>query len=64
VKPLGLVMVACAILPGVWPGWATGAATLGTFVCRGVRLAAGLWAFGFSGVFSVILVRSEFGELF
>jgi len=31
---------------------------------RGVRLVALLWAFGFFGVFSVILVRSEFGELF
>ena len=34
-KPLGIVMVACAILPNVWPGWATSAATLGTFVFGG-----------------------------
>jgi hypothetical protein len=34
-KPLGLVMVACAILPNVWPGWATSAATIATFVFGG-----------------------------
>jgi len=28
----GLVMVACAILPNMWPGWATSASTLLTFL--------------------------------
>jgi hypothetical protein len=31
-KGWGLVMVACAILPNMWPGWATSAATLLTFL--------------------------------
>jgi len=31
---------------------------------RGVRLLALLWAFGFFGVFSVILVKTEFGDLY
>jgi hypothetical protein len=30
---------------------------------RGLRLAALIWAFGFFGVFSVILVKSEFADL-
>ncbi len=31
-KPLGLVMVACAIVPNMWPGWGTSAATILTFL--------------------------------
>jgi hypothetical protein len=34
-KPLGLVMVACAIVPNVWPAWATSAATITTFLFGG-----------------------------
>jgi hypothetical protein len=31
-RPLGLVMVACAIVPNMWPGWGTSAATILTFL--------------------------------
>jgi hypothetical protein len=31
-KPWGLVMVLCAILPNLWPGWATSSITAFTFV--------------------------------
>ena len=34
-KPLGLLMVACAILPNIWPAWATSAATITTFLLGG-----------------------------
>src|SRR5918999_1287551 len=34
-KPLGLVMVACAIIPNMWPGWATSGATALLFVFGG-----------------------------
>ena len=34
-KPFGLVMVACAIVPNIWPGWATSAATITTFLFGG-----------------------------
>jgi hypothetical protein len=34
-RPLGLVMVACAIVPNMWPAWATSAATVTTFLVGG-----------------------------
>jgi hypothetical protein len=34
-KPLGLLMVACAIVPNIWPAWATSAATITTFLFGG-----------------------------
>ena len=34
-KPLGLVMVACAIVPNMWPAWATSGATALLFVFGG-----------------------------
>jgi len=34
-RPLGLVMVACAIVPNMWPGWATSAATATLFLFGG-----------------------------
>lgn len=34
-KPLGLVMVACAIVPNMWPGWATSASTAVLFLFGG-----------------------------
>src|SRR5918997_5347557 len=34
-RPLGLVMVACAIVPNMWPGWVTSAATITTFLFGG-----------------------------
>jgi hypothetical protein len=34
-KPLGLLMVACAIIPNIWPAWATSAATITTFLFGG-----------------------------
>ena len=34
-KPLGLVMVACAILPNMWPAWATSASTATLFIFGG-----------------------------
>jgi hypothetical protein len=34
-KPLGLLMVACAIIPNIWPAWATSAATITTFLLGG-----------------------------
>jgi hypothetical protein len=34
-KPLGLVMVACAIIPNMWPAWATSGATALLFVFGG-----------------------------
>jgi hypothetical protein len=34
-KPLGLLMVACAIVPNIWPAWATSAATITTFLIGG-----------------------------
>jgi len=30
-KPLGIVMIACAILPNMWPAWATSASTAALF---------------------------------
>ena len=34
-RPLGLVMVVCAILPNMWPAWAISAATITTFLFGG-----------------------------
>src|SRR5688572_9016140 len=34
-KPLGLVMVACAIIPNMWPAWATSASTATLFLFGG-----------------------------
>ena len=34
-KPLGLLMIACAIVPNIWPAWATSAATITTFLFGG-----------------------------
>ena len=34
-RPFGLVMVACAIVPNMWPGWVTSAATITTFLFGG-----------------------------
>jgi hypothetical protein len=34
-KPFGLLMVACAIVPNIWPAWATSAATITTFLFGG-----------------------------
>ncbi len=34
-RPLGLVMVACAIVPNMWPGWATSGATATLFLFGG-----------------------------
>jgi len=34
-KPLGLVMVACAIVPNMWPAWATSASTATLFLFGG-----------------------------
>jgi hypothetical protein len=34
-KPLGLLMIACAIVPNIWPAWATSAATITTFLIGG-----------------------------
>ena len=34
-KPLGLVMIACAILPNMWPAWATSGSTALLFVFGG-----------------------------
>ena len=34
-KPLGLLMIACAIVPNIWPAWATSAATITTFLLGG-----------------------------
>jgi hypothetical protein len=34
-KPLGIVMVACAIIPNMWPAWATSGATALLFVFGG-----------------------------
>jgi hypothetical protein len=34
-RPLGLVMVACAIIPNMWPGWATSGATATLFLFGG-----------------------------
>jgi hypothetical protein len=31
-KPLGIVMCACAIIPNIWPAWATSASTVFTFL--------------------------------
>jgi len=34
-RPLGIVMVLCAIVPNMWPGWATSAATATLFLFGG-----------------------------
>ncbi len=34
-KPFGLLMVACAVIPTIWPAWATSAATITTFLLGG-----------------------------
>ena len=34
-KPFGLLMIACAIVPNIWPAWATSAATITTFLFGG-----------------------------
>ena len=34
-KPFGLLMIACAIVPNIWPAWATSAATITTFLLGG-----------------------------
>ncbi len=34
-RPLGIVMVACAIVPNMWPGWATSGATAALFLFGG-----------------------------
>ena len=34
-KPFGLLMVACAIIPNMWPAWVTSAATITTFLFGG-----------------------------
>jgi hypothetical protein len=34
-RPLGIVMVCCAIVPNMWPGWATSAATATLFIFGG-----------------------------
>jgi hypothetical protein len=34
-KPLGLVMCACALIPNIWPAWATSSATVLTFLTGG-----------------------------
>jgi hypothetical protein len=34
-KPLGLVMCACAIVPNMWPAWATSSSTVLTFLTGG-----------------------------
>ena len=39
-KPLGLVMVACAIIPNMWPAWATSAATATLFLFGGEEESA------------------------
>ena len=39
-KPLGLVMIVCAILPNMWPAWATTAATATLFVFGGAEETA------------------------
>ena len=39
-KPLGLVMIACAILPNMWPAWATSGATALLFVFGGTEESA------------------------
>ena len=39
-KPFGLLMVACAILPNIWPAWATSAATITTFLFGGGNATA------------------------
>ncbi len=51
-KGFGLLMVACAIIPTMWPAWATSAATVTTFLVGGgdpnVIAIAGLLAIGFA----------------
>jgi hypothetical protein len=39
-KPLGLVMVACAIVPNMWPAWATSGSTALLFVFGGTEDSA------------------------
>jgi hypothetical protein len=39
-KPLGLVMVACAIVPNMWPAWATSASTATLFLFGGEEESA------------------------
>ena len=39
-KPLGLVMIACAIIPNMWPAWATSGATALLFVFGGSEESA------------------------
>ncbi|HEX5780801.1 MAG TPA: Nramp family divalent metal transporter [Solirubrobacteraceae bacterium] len=49
-RPFGLVMVACAIIPNMWPGWVISAATITTFMTGGgdpnVIAIAALFAIG------------------
>jgi hypothetical protein len=39
-KPFGLLMVACAIVPNIWPAWSTSAATITTFLFGGGNATA------------------------
>ena len=39
-KPLGLVMVVCALLPNIWPAWATSASTATLFLFGGEEESA------------------------
>jgi hypothetical protein len=61
-KPLGIVMCLCAIVPNIWPAWATGAATVSTFLFGGgdvtVIAICGLLAIGLTLTISPVVYQT------
>ena len=61
-KPLGIVMCACAIIPNIWPAWATSAATVLTFLTGGgdvnVIAICGLLAIGITLTASPVVYQT------
>ena len=61
-RPFGLVMVACAIIPNMWPGWVISAATITTFMTGGgdpnVIAIAALFAIGIALSASPVVYRT------
>ncbi len=70
-KPFGLVMVACAIVPNMWPGWVVSAATITTFLTGGgdpnVIAICALFAIGIALSASPVVYQTieklEFGKV-